>query len=194
MTQGFELPEVVSLDRWLAASQRLRTKEGELRDHMAAVNRELQELPMVAFDDVDGFDGPNGTRTLLDLFDGRQQLIVYHFWFEPGEQPCEGCSQWASNLGDLSNLHDRETTLVFVSRAPIAEIVPARQARGWGVPWYSVNGDAFNDDSGYEDVAQLSVFVRDEQSVFLTYVAREGSDLQRLTNHWTLLERTPAAS
>lgn len=194
MTDGFELPEVVSFDRWLAASQSLRTKVAELRDHIAAVNHELHELPMVAFDNHDGFDGPDGTRTLLDLFEGRRQLIVYHFWFEPGEKPCEGCSQWTSNLGDLSNLHDGETTLVFVSRAPIAEIVPAQQARGWAVPWYSVNGNAFNDDTGYEDVAQLSVFVRDGRSVFLTYVTREGSDLQRLTNHWTLLERTPAAS
>jgi predicted dithiol-disulfide oxidoreductase (DUF899 family) len=73
--------------------------------------------------------------------------------------------------------------LVFGSRAPIAEIVPAQQARGWSAPWHSVNGNAFNDDTGYEDVAQLSVFVRDERSVFLTYVTREGSDLQRLTNH-----------
>jgi Bacterial protein of unknown function (DUF899) len=83
---------------------------------------------------------------------------------------------------------------VFLSRAPIAELVSAQQARGWAVPWYSVNGNGFNDDTGYEGVAQLSVFVRDERSVFPTHVTREGSDLQRLTNHGTLLERTPAAT
>lgn len=193
MTDRIELPEVVPIDRWLAARQSLEAKEAALRDHIDAVNHDRCELPMVEFDS-DGFDGPDGPRTLLDLFEGRSQLIVYHFWFEPGGEPCAGCSQWTSNLGDLMNLHDHDTTLAFVSRAPTEEIVAAQRPRGWSIPWYSVNGNTFNEDTGYEDVAQLSVFVRDGRSVFLTYVVREGSELQRLTNHWTLLERTPRGS
>jgi predicted dithiol-disulfide oxidoreductase (DUF899 family) len=193
MTDRFDLPEAVSSHLWLAALDSFGAKEAALRDHIDAVNHERRELPMVEFD-MGGFEGPDGTQTLVGLFGGRRQLIVYHFWFEPGGEPCAGCSQWTNNLGDLRNFHDHETTLVFVSRAPIEEIVAAQQQRGWSVPWYSVNGNRFNEDTGYAGVAQISVFVRNERSVFLTYVVREGSELRRLTNHWTLLERTPAGS
>lgn len=183
--------KVVSAAEWLKARRGLQVHEDKFLDDMQALNAERRQLPMVQFDTDCSFIGSDTTRSLLDLFDGRSQLIVYHFWFEPGEQPCAGCSLWTSDLGDLSNVHDRDTSLVFVSSASIDEIDAAKRERGWTMPWYSLDGDGFNAATGYADVAQLSMFARDEDFVFLTYVTREGRDLETISNHWALLERTP---
>lgn len=183
---------VVSATEWLDARLELQRREAVVLDGMHALNAERRRLPMVRFDENCSFSGSDGTSSLSDLFAGREQLIVYHFWFEPGEEPCAGCSLWTSDLGDPSNLHDRDTSLVFVSRASIDEIEAAKKERGWTMPWYSVDGDAFNVAAGYADVAQLSVFIRHDDSVLLTYVTRDGRDLETISNHWTLLERTPS--
>lgn len=185
-------PQVVAPEAWLTARDELREREDAHLDDLEALNAQRRGLPMVPFEKPYVFSGTDGDRGLVDLFEGRSQLIVYHFWFEPGEGPCPGCSLWTSDLGDLTNLHERDTSLVFVSRAPIGEIDSAKSTRGWTMPWYALQGEDFNADTGYADVAQISVFLRDREQVFLTYLTRRGRDLQTISNHWDLLERTPS--
>ena len=95
------------------------------------------------------FEGPNGEASLLDLFEGRRQLIVYHFMFGPDwEQGCSACSASADEVSDglMDHLHTRNTTLAYVSRAPLAKIEAYKQSRGWTFPWYSSYGSDFNYD------------------------------------------------
>lgn len=109
---------------------------------------ELHNLPMVKIDKEYAFDGPNGSVTLADLFDGRKQLIVYHFMFAPEDDAgCKGCSFVVDNHPfTLVHLHARETTLVLVSRAPLAKIEKFKARMGWDYPWYSSFGSDFNYD------------------------------------------------
>lgn len=185
-----ELPKIVSSAEWQAARDKLLVKEEELTRARAAVAAERRRLPMVRVDKSYAFDGPDGRASLLDLFDGRSHLLVYHFWFEPGEDPCEGCSLWVSNIGDLANLHARDTSLVLVSRASLAEIEAFSQRMGWTVPWYSGIGSDFNTDAGYAGEAQITVFVRDDEAIFRTYIT-SGRSLEAIGNHWSLLDLTP---
>jgi predicted dithiol-disulfide oxidoreductase (DUF899 family) len=121
--------------------KKLLTKEKELTRHRDAVNAERRRLSMVKIDKEYVFDGTDGQASLLELFDGRRQLIVYHFMFEPGPPPpgesgepydegCSGCSFVVDNIGHLSHLHARDTSLVLVSRAPLAKIVPFKTRMG----------------------------------------------------------------
>lgn len=186
-----DLPRVATQEEWLAARDTLRGDEERLADTREGVIAERRELPMVEFGADHVFEGADGRLSLLHLFEGRGQLLVYHFWFEQGEEPCQGCSLWVSNLGDVGNLHSRDTSLALVSRAPIAEIEAVRERRGLSVPWYSMVGEEFNAVTGYVGKPQISVFVRDGDSVYRTYVTYGGAQLETLGNHWTLLELTP---
>lgn len=184
------LPPIGSQDEWLAAREALLAKEDELARAREALIAERRELPMVEVERDYAFEGATGRARLLDLFDGRRQLLVYHFWFEPGESPCEGCSLWVSNLGDIANLHARDTSMVLVSRAPSADLQAVKQRRGWTVPWFSPVGSDFNDDAGYAGAAQITVFLRDGARIYRTYVT-SGRTLETIGNHWTLLDLTP---
>ena len=139
---------VVSQEDWLAARKRLLTKEKEftrLRDRLSA---ERRELPWVRVDKDYVFDGPDGKETLADLFDGRSQLLVYHFMFGPGwEQGCPSCS-FVSDHIDGANWHlpQRDVTLLAVSRAPLAEIEAFKRRMGWRFKWVSSHGNDFNRD------------------------------------------------
>ena len=188
------LPSVATPQDWVAALETLRGEEERLARTREAVIAARRELPMVEFGADHAFEGADGRTRLLDLFEGRGQLLVYHFWFEPGEEPCEGCSLWVSNLGDVANLHARDTTLALVSRAPVADIAAVRERRGLRVPWYSMAGEDFNAATGYVGAAQISVFVRDGDAVYRTYVTQGGKHLETLGNHWTLLELTPSGA
>src|ERR1022692_4206068 len=146
-------PRVVSPDEWLAARQDLLAREKEAtraRDTVAAARR---ALPMTEIGKEYVFAGPGGQAGLPDLFDGRRQLIVYHFmWrhaesgFPDEDQGCPTCSLMADNMGDPTHLHASDTTLVLVSRAPLASIERFQQRMGWAVPWYSSLGSDFNYD------------------------------------------------
>ena len=139
---------VVSQEDWLAARKRLLTKEKEftrLRDRLSA---ERRELPWVRVDKDYVFDGPDGKETLADLFDGRSQLLIYHFMFGPGwEQGCPSCS-FVSDHIDGANWHlpQRDVTLLAVSRAPLAEIEAFKRRMGWRFKWVSSHGNDFNRD------------------------------------------------
>jgi len=147
MTTIKNLPEVVSREEWLAARKELLVKEKELTRARDRVNADRRRLPMVRVDKPYTFDGPDGTVSLLDLFDGRPQLVMHHFMFDPEwEQACASCSSAADGIGGLRQLHVRNTTLVAVSRAPFAKLAAFRQRMGWTFPWYSSFGTDFNYD------------------------------------------------
>jgi predicted dithiol-disulfide oxidoreductase (DUF899 family) len=145
------LPDIVSRDEWLAARRELLVKEKELTRRRDALNAERRRLPMVEMEKDYRFDGPGGTVSLLDLFEGRSQLIVYHFMFDPRwEEGCPSCTAGTDELssGFLEHLHVRDTSYAMVSRAPLEKLARWQAERGWGLPWYSSFGTDFNYDFG----------------------------------------------
>jgi predicted dithiol-disulfide oxidoreductase (DUF899 family) len=143
------LPSVVSEEEWVVARKELLAREKEFTRQRDALNTARRLLPMVAIDKEYGFDGPAGTAGLLDLFDGRRQLIVVHFMFGPNwDDGCPSCTAGADEVSEglLAHLHARDTTLVYVSRAPLAKLEAYKAKRGWTFPWYSSFGSDFNYD------------------------------------------------
>lgn len=150
------LPRIAGREEWLAARKDLLTREKALtkaRDELAAARR---SLPMVPVDKEYVFTGPDGPATLLDLFDGRRQLIVHHMMWAfdvdedgtetPRDTGCPSCSAHADNIGNLVHLHQRDTSFVAVSRAPYDKIGPFHARMGWQFPWFSSHGGDFNHD------------------------------------------------
>src|SRR3954467_11958420 len=143
------LPEIVTQDEWLAAREELLAKEKELTRARDALNAERRRLPMVEVTNPYEVEGPQGRVGLIDLFEGRKQLIVGHFMFDPSwEDGCPSCSAGADEVADgqLEHLHMRDTTLAYVSRAPLAKIERYKAKKGWTFPWYSSYGSDFNYD------------------------------------------------
>ena len=143
------LPDVVTQAEWLIARKRLLEQEKELTRRRDALNAERRRMPMVRIDKQYVFEGPDGPAGLLDLFEGRRQLIVGHFMFDPRwEEGCPSCSAGADEMspGLLAHLHTRDTTLAYVSRAPLAKIERYKARKGWTFPWYSSYGSDFNYD------------------------------------------------
>jgi predicted dithiol-disulfide oxidoreductase (DUF899 family) len=185
------LPPVVSADEWQAARDSLLVKEKQATRALDALAAERRRLPIVAFDKEYVFETPDGKATLVDLFDGRRQLIVYHFMMEPGDtDPCVGCSSFVDNIGNLAHLHARDTSLALVSNAPQAQIQPYQARMGWTVPWYSAFGSDFSADCGLSGGFGLSVFLRDGDRVYRSYfTSNRGVD--RLRMDFNLLDLTP---
>jgi predicted dithiol-disulfide oxidoreductase (DUF899 family) len=145
------LPRIATRDEWLAARRELLGKEKELTQHRDALNTERRNLPMVEIGKDYQFEGPDGTVGLLDIFDGRPQLIIYHFMFHPEwEEGCPSCTAGIDEVsaGFLHQLRTRDTTFALVSRAPLAKLERWKAARGWNLPWYSSFGSDFNYDFG----------------------------------------------
>jgi predicted dithiol-disulfide oxidoreductase (DUF899 family) len=143
------LPRVVGTDEWLAARRELLSEEKAMTRARDALSTKRRQLPMVRVDKEYVFDGPTGSARLLDLFEGRRQLIVQHFMFDPAwDEGCPACSGAADETspGLIEHLHARDTTFVVVSRAPLDKIERYRHARGWSFPWYSSYGSDFNYD------------------------------------------------
>jgi predicted dithiol-disulfide oxidoreductase (DUF899 family) len=147
MTTMENLPEVVSREQWHAARTELLAREKELTRARDRLNADRRRLPMVRMDKPYTFEGPDGTVRLLDLFEGRSQLVMHHFMFDPAwDEGCSSCSSAADEIGNLRQLHVRNTTLVAVSRAPYPKIAAFRERMGWTFPWYSAYGSDFNYD------------------------------------------------
>jgi predicted dithiol-disulfide oxidoreductase (DUF899 family) len=141
------MPKIVSQDEWLVERKELLAHEKELTRHYDRVNAERRRLPMVKIEKDYVFDGPKGKQSLKGLFDGRRQLIVYHFMFDPTwDKGCSGCTSWVDALGDLSLLKNRDTTFVVVSRAPLAKLEAYKAQKGWSIAWFSSFGSDFNYD------------------------------------------------
>jgi predicted dithiol-disulfide oxidoreductase (DUF899 family) len=193
------LPEVVPPEEWQGAREQLLAKEKEATRARDALAAERRRQPMVLIDKEYVFDGPGGKASLLDLFDGRRQLVLYHFMFAPDVEGwptagCEGCSMFVDQVGHLAHLHARDTSFVLVSRAPLANIERYRERMGWDIPWFSSAESDFNDDLGLTtprgETFGLSVFLRDADDVFHTYFT-SGRGVEALGSVWTLLDLTP---
>ncbi len=140
-------PPIVSREEWLAERKKLLAHEKELTKHRDRINAERRRLPMVKVEKDYAFDSPNGKQSLKALFVGRQQLIVYHFMFDPAwDKGCSGCTGYVDALGDLSMLSDLDTTFVVVSRAPLAKLEDYKAQKGWRIQWFSSFGSDFNYD------------------------------------------------
>jgi len=145
------LPRIAGRDEWLAARMDLLEREKQLTRERDALNTARRELPMVEVHTDYAFEGPDGPARLVDLFEGRRQLIVYHFMFDPSwEDGCPSCTAGTSELspGFFEHLHTRDTTYAMVSRAPLAKLERWKAIQGWDVPWYSSHGTSFNVDFG----------------------------------------------
>jgi predicted dithiol-disulfide oxidoreductase (DUF899 family) len=143
------LPNIVTRDEWLAARMALLEREKEMTRARDRLNAERRCLPMVRIEKDYVFDGPDGRKSLGDLFEGRSQLIVYHFMFAPEwEAGCKSCTAGIDEMseGMLAHVRSRDTTYALVSRAPIDRIERYRKERGWSIPWYSSFGSDFNYD------------------------------------------------
>src|SRR5216110_1859752 len=141
-------PEVVSEAEWLVARKDLLTREKEFSRQRDALTAARRKLPMVKIEKEYVFEGPNGKKTLADLFEGRSQLIVYHFMFGPGwEEGCKSCSYLADHFDGANwHLQHRDVTFVIVSRAPLPELQPFKKRMGWSFKWVSSYGSDFNFD------------------------------------------------
>jgi len=145
------LPRIATRDEWLAARTDLLKDEKELTRQRDEINTRRRELPMVLIEDDYVFDGPNGAAHLIDMFEGRSQLIIYHFMFHPEwDEGCPSCTAGIDEVskGFVEHLKVRDTTFALVSRAPLAKLERYKAARGWDLPWYSSFGTDFNFDFG----------------------------------------------
>jgi predicted dithiol-disulfide oxidoreductase (DUF899 family) len=163
------VPRIVSADEWLAERKELLAAEEQVTKALAKVSERRRELPAVRVEKEYVFGGPTGQVSLLDMFEGRLQLIVQHFMFDPAwDEGCPVCSYQADSVGNLAHLHARNTTFAAVSRAPIGKIEPFRQRMGWAFPWYSSLGSDFNYDfhvTHDEDVAPIEWNFRTKQEL-----------------------------
>jgi len=198
---GKALPKVVSDKEWRAAHEAFLAKEKEFTHAKDALSAQRRRLPMVKVEKRYTFEGTSGPVTLLELFDGRPQLLLYHFMFAPGvhgwpNAGCPGCSMFLDNIGQFAPLHlkARDVALAVVSRAPLANIEAYRKRMEWPYRWVSSAGNSFNVDFGLTtdqgEMHGLSVFLRDGDDIFRTYfTSRRGSEA--LGNVWGFLDATP---
>jgi predicted dithiol-disulfide oxidoreductase (DUF899 family) len=185
------MPPTVSSSDWEAARQELLVKEKELTRARDALAAERRRMPRMAVEREYRFEGPNGRASLLDLFEGRRQLIVYRFFFEPGvadwpEGGCRGCSFLADQVAHLAHLNARDTTLAFVSRSPQPEIERWKARMGWEIPWYTITDD-FDADFGVDEWHGTNAFFRDGERIFRTYFVNSRGD-EAVGSTWSYLD------
>jgi predicted dithiol-disulfide oxidoreductase (DUF899 family) len=186
-------PPIVARQEWDAAREEMLVKEKELTHARDALAAERRRMPWMTVDKEYEFDGPDGKASLLDLFDGRRQLIVYRFFFEPGvagwpERGCGGCSFLADQVAHHAHLNSRDTTLVFVSRAPQTDIERWKARMGWGIPWFTITDD-FDTDFGVDEWHGTNAFFRDGDSIFRTYFVNNRGD-EAMGSTWSYLDIT----
>ena len=187
-------PAIVSPQEWEAARERLLVKEKALTRSRDALAAERRRMPWTAVEKQYRFDGPTGKMSLLDLFEGRRQLIVYRAFFEPGvfgwpEHACRGCSMVADQVAHVAHLNARDTTLAFVSRAPQPDIERVKARMDWHMPWYTLT-DSFDADFGVDEWHGTNVFFRDGDRIFRTYFINARGD-EQMGGTWNYLDVTP---
>ena len=213
-------PKIVAEQEWLAARKAHLEREKALTRELDKLRAERRRLPMVKVEKDYLFETPTGKASLLELFQGRCQLVVYHFMFDPKwDKGCTGCTGYADAIGDLSMLAERNTTYAMISRAPLAKLEAYKKQRGWKIDWVSSFGSDFNYDFhvtldeavkpveyNYRSKAEmkaanvpnassgeehgLSVFFRLGTDVFHTY-SSYGRGTESLTDAYALLDVTP---
>jgi predicted dithiol-disulfide oxidoreductase (DUF899 family) len=190
-----EMPPIVSPQEWQAARERLLVKEKQHTRAGDALAAERRRMPRMRVGKPYRFEGPDGPASLLDLFAGRPQLIVYRFFFEPGvagwpESGCPGCSMMADQVAHLAHLNARDVTYVHVSRAPQADLARWKARMGWEhIPWYTLTDD-FDSDFGVGEWHGTNVFFRDGEEVFRTYLV-DGRGDEALGSTFSYLDIAP---
>lgn len=220
MAENIPHPPIVTEQQWLTARKAHLEREKQLTRELDRLRAERRRLPMTKIDKAYVFEGPAGKVSLLELFQGRRQLVVYHFMFDPSwEKGCEGCTGYADAIGNLSLLGERNTAFVMISRAPFAKLEAYKKQRGWNIDWVSSHGSDFNydfhvtlDDAvkpveyNYRSKEEmkaadvpnassgeehgLSVFFRVGTEVFHTY-STYGRGTESLTDAYAILDVTP---
>ncbi|WP_216901400.1 DUF899 family protein, partial [Nocardia alni] len=186
-------PPIVPPKQWEAAWQEMLVKEKEAtraRDALAAARR---RMPWQIVDKQYAFQGPEGGVRLVDLFQGRRQLIVYRAFFEPGvdgwpDHACRGCSMMADHVGNLAHLNARDTTLVFASRATQPDLASLKARMGWNMPWYTITDD-FDTDFGVDEWHGTNAFIRNNDTVYRTYFINNRGD-EAMGTTWSYLDMT----
>lgn len=192
-------PPIVSPKEWQAARERMLVKEKEHTHARDALAAERRRMPWMAVEKQYRFEGPKGTVSLVDLFEGRRQLIVYRAFYGPEvtsyadggsypERACAGCSFVADQVAHLAHLNARNTTLAFVSRAPQAEIQGLKKRMDWHMPWYTIT-DSFDADFDVAEWHGTNAFIRDGDKVFRTYFIDARGD-EQMGNTWNYLDMT----
>jgi predicted dithiol-disulfide oxidoreductase (DUF899 family) len=188
------MPPIVSPDAWMAAWKSMLVKEKASTRARDALAAERRRMPWMAVEAAYEFEGPQGKLSLLDLFEGRRQLIIYRAFFEPGvygwpDHACRGCSLGADQVSNLAHLNARDTTLVYASRAPQAEIERLKVRMGWKMPWVTFEG-TFDADFGVDEWHGHNVFFRDGEQIFRTYLTNNRGD-EFMGTTWSYLDVTP---
>ena len=188
-------PPIVGRQEWDQAWQQLLVKEKALTRSKDALAAERRRMPWLAVEKEYVFDGPDGKASLLDLFQGRRQLIIYRAFYEPGvygwpEHGCPGCSLVADQVAHPAHLNARDTTLVFASRAGQADIARLKARMGWAhIPWVTITDD-FDKDFGVDEWHGHNVFIRDGNRIFRTYFVNNRGD-EQVGGTWNYLDLTP---
>jgi predicted dithiol-disulfide oxidoreductase (DUF899 family) len=193
-------PPIVSPEEWRAAREELLVKEKELTRARDALAAERRRMPRMLVEKEYRFEGPEGSASLLDLFEGRRQLIVYRAFYEPGitttaegtsypDRGCVGCSFGADQVAHPAHLNVRDTTLVYASRAPQAEIQGLKERMGWQhIPWYTITDD-FDADFDVDQWHGHNAFYRDDDRVYRTYFI-DGRGDEAMGSTWSYLDMT----
>jgi predicted dithiol-disulfide oxidoreductase (DUF899 family) len=187
------MPTIVSPQEWDTAREKLLVKEKELTRARDALAADRRRMPRMAVEKDYRFEGPNGPASLLDMFEGRRQLVVYRFFFEPGvsgwpEHGCPGCSFLADQVAHLAHLNARDTTLAFVSRAQQDDIARLKARMGWEMPWYTLTDD-FDADHGVDEWHGTNAFIREGDRTFRTYFIDSRGD-EAMGSTWSYLDMT----
>src|SRR4051812_4231722 len=196
------LPPIVSPEEWQAAREKLLVKEKEVTRTRDALAAERRRMPWMAVDKEYRFEGPNGPASLADLFEGRRQLVVYRAFYAPDvttyppsggaypERACVGCSFGADQVAHPAHLNARDTTLVYVSRAPQAEIQSLKERMGWGhIPWYTLTDD-FDKDFGVDQWHGHNAFLREGDRISRPYFVAPRGD-EHMGTPWSYLDTPP---
>jgi predicted dithiol-disulfide oxidoreductase (DUF899 family) len=164
------LPEIVSAEKWKQECDELLVAEKEATRLLDGIAARRRRLPMVAFDNARYvFEASDGPRTLLDLFEGRPQLVLYQFMDNGPDEFCPGCTHFTNNVVDLSELADNDVSWATVSTMPLQQIERYKARMGWTMPFVSSHDTTFAADCGANTGFMLSVFLRDGTNVYRTY-------------------------
>jgi predicted dithiol-disulfide oxidoreductase (DUF899 family) len=192
-TNTIENAKIVSPEEWLAARESLLAEEKRVTRERDALAARRRRMPWMAVETQYQFDGPNGKVSLLDLFEGRRQLILYRAFFEPGvfgwpDHACRGCSLGADQVSHLSHLNARDTTLAYASRAPQPDIQRLKTRMEWTTPWYTIT-DSFDKDFGVDEWHGHNAFIHDGDKIFRTYFINSRGD-EAMGSIWSYLDIT----
>ena len=190
-------PPIVSQAEWEEALASLRGQEETVATAMHELAAARKRMPMVRIDQGYRFEGSDGELSLVDLFDGRSQLVLYRFFFEEGvggwpDAGCVGCSSVADGIPTLGLLHARDITFAMAPPAPQANLRSYAERMGWtDIPWYTIRSDRFSPDFGVEEWFGLNVFLRDGDDVYRTYFLQHGPMVQTIGSVWSVMSLTP---